>query len=212
MTKRMRHPFFVIVLALCASGMLAACGLLGGQTGQEDRANSNETPCEASTVKIADTDDRAIGVSPRDVADELRGPVQAPLKWTKLQTATEVSIELDYPGDAAQVRTDGVDCTHKLALDVTLAIKTADGLLDEHVPATLWVTAPDSATLDVTIALAELEGTYDASEVDGATADASLSIAVAWTGAATHGSVDVSWTRALGSGTAAASRETVATW
>lgn len=194
----MRHLSFVIALALCASGLLAACGLLGGQTGQEDKSET----CAGGTTKIADTDDRAFGTSPREVIDALHGPLHAPLTWTKLQTTTQVTVELDYAGDAAHVYADMLDCTRRLELDVTLAIKTNDGLLDEHVPATLFVTAADSATLDVKLSLAELNGTYDAGELDGTMADASVSIAVEWSGAATHGSVHVT----------SASHETVATW
>lgn len=212
MTKHMRRLAFVIALALCALAFLPACGLLGGQTGQEDKSSS-ETGCEGSIVDIADSDGRAIGANAHQVVDRLRGPQRAPLTWTKLQTSTQVTIELDYAGDAARVRTDAVDCTHKLELDVMLAIKTDDGLLDEHVPATLVATALDLATLDVTIPLAELNGTYDGSEVDGVTSDASLQIAVEWTGATTHGSVHVlSSPRSLGNGMGAIDRENVATW
>lgn len=196
MTKRMRRLVFVIALALCASGLLAACGLLGGQTGQEDKSESR-TPCLDGSAPTDDDAAYAIGASPRAIADALRGPLHAPLTWKKLQTQTQVTLELEYAGDAAEIE-DRSDCLRRLALDVTLVIKTDDGLLDEHVPATLWATASDSATLDVTIALAELKGTYDASEVDGATA---LRISIEWTGGATHGSVKES-----------SSHETVATW
>jgi hypothetical protein len=213
MTKHMRRLAIVIALALCALACLPACGLLGGQTGQEDKSGSYEPPCEGNSIDVGDSDGHAIGVNPRQVVDTLRGPLRARLTWTKLQTTTQVTIELDYAGNAARVHTDAVECSDRLELDVTLAIKTDDGRLDEHVPATLVATAPDSATLDVTIALADLNGTYDASEVEGATADASLHIAVEWTGATTHGSVNVlSSPRPLGNGTGAIDRENVATW
>jgi hypothetical protein len=189
MTKSLQRFAFVIALALSASGLLAACGLLGGQTGQESKS-VGEAPCAGGTVKVADTDDRAIGASALDVIDTLRGPLRAPLTWTKKQTSTQVAIELDYAGDAARVHTDALDCTNRLALEVTLAIKTDDGLLDEHVPATLLATAPDAATLEVAIPLSELNGTYDASEVDGGTAGA-VRIEVEWSSATTHGSVHV---------------------
>jgi hypothetical protein len=212
MTKRVQWQSFVIALALCASGLLAACGLLGGQTGQESKSADEAPDCTADRTAIADSDDRAIGASPRDVADALRGPLRAPMTWTLLQTTTHVNVAIDYAGHAAQFDTREDDCTHQLSLDVTLTIKTDDGLLDEHVPATLIASAPDSATLDVTIAIADLNGSYDAAEVEGASSDSELQISVQWLAGTTHGSLDVLSTHAFGDGTAGKSTDQVGSW
>src|SRR5262245_27486542 len=97
--KRMQSRLFVIALALCTSAFAGSGGLLGGQTGQE---SADSASCDEQSTSVTDSDDSVIGESAKDVSDALRGPLTAPFEWTQRQTTTEVTLELDYAGDAAR--------------------------------------------------------------------------------------------------------------
>lgn len=153
----LRHKRFSLHWWLfCA--LLAGC--IGGQTGQE---SEGAAACEQSNP-VPDDEVTPLGVSATQVAAALAGPFEAPLVWYQRDTSAQLTVAIAYAGGSARYVSG--NCPGELQLDVTVTIATDDGLLDERVTGTLHASAADSAQVVAEVDLAELAGSYDASEFD----------------------------------------------
>jgi hypothetical protein len=160
-----RRLLVLFAAAACAIVLGAGCALFGGQTGQESKSGggpSGHPPCEDAGMG-PDTVDAGV----EDVISALGEQFTAPFVWVGRQTATDVAIELTYDADRAYRKAERC-AGQRLEIPVTLSIATGDGLLDERVTTTLSATGGESGVLEAVIQLADVRGTYDASEIENA--------------------------------------------
>ncbi|HEV8551442.1 MAG TPA: hypothetical protein VGQ57_20485, partial [Polyangiaceae bacterium] len=156
----MNRAVFRLLLAFA----LAACGVgcaadeapapapgnarLGGQTGGE--AGLRCTPTMSSEPLAFDTPS-PLGFSGADVARALPGASSSVVLW---RDGTDTTLDVTLtPGTRAGYASS---CRANV-LDVTVSLRTADGALDETVVTELFAKNPDAVSLDVSLALDELD-------------------------------------------------------
>lgn len=167
---------------------LASCttGQIGGEVDHNDGTANEGEQCEEVQVSELGADEAtAAGVSAVDVASSIEGTHEATLAWgvhvpeslvdvtpeagessitisvdVDVETATFVDLEPKmHEGEGPLAEIDGESCVDELRVDGTVTVSTANGALDETLPAT-FVTR-DGVLITTRIALSqELEGEF----------------------------------------------------
>lgn len=147
MTRRML-PFLAALPVLAI-----ACGEEQDDAMQDTgsgRADSDCFPyCAETRTDIAPTDDTALGVAGNAVIEPLPESAEADIQWTggtrsvlswgvavSTETLRLVEAEAVYPTCEGGVPTIAVDCPDSIAVEGTLVLSSADGILDAGVPVT----------------------------------------------------------------------------
>lgn len=152
--------------------MLAATALAGCH-GPVARSLDKGPSCEDTTTVIAATDVPALGFSAADALSQLAGPFASPFDWTGSETDTELTVEVrwedgevryldsELDGDAEGMDPDEATCTDRIEIDAWLAFVTADGVFNEALKTSLFVSAVDSATFTYDFSSSPVVGTFD---------------------------------------------------
>ncbi|MEC8425644.1 MAG: hypothetical protein VX000_17780 [Myxococcota bacterium] len=138
---------------------LAALPVLAIACGEEDdamedtgsgRADSDCFPyCEETHTGIAPTDDTALGVVGGAAIEPLPASAEAEIRWVDgtqsvlswgvavgIETLRVVEADAVYPTCEGGVPSIAVDCPDAIAVEGTLSLSAADGMLDAAVPVT----------------------------------------------------------------------------
>lgn len=154
----MRHTSLFTVAVL-----LNACA--GGQTGQEDKGPACAYESNALTLDEA-TD---LGFSASDLKAALASSLTSSIHWSRMDTTDELTLEVQaVSAQRLKVSNKGANggCPETVELDVTVAIHTADGLLNEQLEGTINAGSLDEWVLNAHVDMDAVEGTLDAATLD----------------------------------------------
>ena len=139
-------------------------GCAGGQTGQEDKA---QTPCETTVEPIAVDLDPDIGLAAQEIIDQLQKPHAQSLMWWRTGDSAEATLSLESVHGQMVVRRTGLGaCADSLRLEAQMHFSTDDGQLDEDFEAVAEAFGPDELSVFGTLDPQELSGTWNADEHD----------------------------------------------
>jgi hypothetical protein len=147
MTRRL------LPLALALPLLATAC--IDDEDKSEDDTGTNTTDedcwpyCDETSTSIAPTDDTALGVPGSAVIDPLPESATGTIVWAAdaeselawgvavgTETLRFVEAEAVYPSCEGDVPSIGVECPDYIAVEGTLTLTSADGMLDAALPLT----------------------------------------------------------------------------
>jgi hypothetical protein len=149
---------------------LSLAGCLGGQTGQESEAAPE---CEEQAQAVELDESTSLAFSAEGVLAAAGSPLRAPARFFNAGITREVTLTL-HSATAARVVTplrSSPECPQRLEVDVSASFATDDGAFDETFATTLGARGVNNWSLQRTLPLADLHGSYDASEYDLGTWD-----------------------------------------
>jgi hypothetical protein len=151
-----------VVCALCAV-LLAAC--IGGQTGQENRAEQGvDCAFERTALQLDET--TSLGFTAAELEAELASDITSSMHWSRMGTTTTLTLTLrEVRARALSISTNGA-CPDTIELQARVAVSTADGLLDEEIDATISAESAATWSLNGEVALDAIAGELDAAELD----------------------------------------------
>jgi hypothetical protein len=151
------HGTWILVLSLA--------GCLGGQTGQDSEAAPD---CEEQAQAVELDMSTSLGFSADGVIAAAGSPLRAQARFFGAGVTREVSLRLQSATAARVVRPapGSVGCVERLEIDASVSFATADGAFDESFATTLRALDVRTWSLQHTLPLAQLHGSYDASEYD----------------------------------------------
>ena len=151
--------------ALLGLAMLSMPACLGGQTGQESDGTED---CGSESEAVALDSDTDLGFSALAVLANVPEPLTAEARFFQLELTREVTLELGQARAARAVRpsTGLTGCQERVEIDLDARFSSHDGALDESFETTLHALALSSWSLQQSLPLADLTGSYDGSEYD----------------------------------------------
>lgn len=202
------------LLALAASGLLAACTVEGGpadgtnpgptepaeEQPADDTGNPNDTKgdgrdgpgevaygCVAlATQELALDEVSPLGFSGADVLAVSAGEHAGTFTWAK-GGSTPVTLSVAHAGTEARfvdygwkddgnadgpVQADAPECPDTLVVDASVELATEDGAFAEALEAELFAHTKDGVQAVIGLDPAEVQGTYEVTEVDPSQYDA----------------------------------------
>jgi hypothetical protein len=149
-----------------ALGLVATiAGCFGGQTGQEDRA-MRPVDCAIERTPLSLDTATPLGFSAADVETTLAVPARSSIKWSRMNTVSELSLTLIEVRARYLNESSNGACADTLGLDAVFAVETADGLLDERVDAVVEADAVDQAKVTAELAPDDVDGALTAELLD----------------------------------------------
>lgn len=140
-------------------------GCFGGQTGQEDRPQA-VVDCMFERVGLQAGESTPLGFSAGELEAELAGQRVWPLSWSRMGTATQLTMELREVRARTLSTSEVETCADTVDLEVLIAISTEDGLLEEELLATVSAQALAVWSLSAQLAFDEIAGELDAADLD----------------------------------------------
>ena len=151
-----------VVCALCAV-WLAAC--IGGQTGQENRAEQG-VECAFERTALQPDETTSLGFTAAELEAALASDITSSMHWSRMGTTTTLTLTLrEVHARTLSVSTNGA-CPDTIELQARVAVSTADGLLDEEIDATISAESAATWSLNGEVALDAIAGELDGADLE----------------------------------------------